>query len=211
MCSSDLLQQTKTEGALTLQTTRQSTALLKIETELTPNWTLTAFGSYTSLFLNQNDSNGATPSQIALYGKNFALQNTDPSLPTYAPYNVTYKNTDMDYLRLKGNVAGSFTVDETLYTYAYVNKTFSPRSILSKFNASHTTLSYTFGTKVNGTSFPNDIAGYTKLNAYRVWGSILRTAEDYQFGPVSGQVRAGVWLESASTPRRRFDYDINKC
>ena len=41
--------------------------------------------------------------------KNFALQDSDPKLPTYFRcYNAVNKWTDLDYLRLKGNVSEIF-------------------------------------------------------------------------------------------------------
>ena len=43
--------------------------------------------------------------------------------------------------------------------------------------------------------FPNDVPGYTKQNAYRVWGNIFRASDDFDFGWLTGQVRAGVWWE----------------
>ena len=53
----------------------------------------------------------------------------------------------------------------------------------------------------------NDVPGYTKKNAYRVWGNILRLSRDFDFGWLTGQVRTGLWWENAATQRARFDFD----
>ena len=208
-------QNTTSDGALTLQSIKRDNELLKIESQLTPNWTLTLFGNYGHLKEYLDDNNGATLAQVSVYGKSFAMQDTDPKLPTYFRYNVVNKWTDMDYLRLKGNVADGFKLDETFYTYAYVNKTLSPRSILQTITDINNNTAQGIGGKFNpivgGVTRPNDIPGYQKLNAYRVWGNIIRGSADYELGSITGQVRAGVWWEGSATQRVRFDFDSTLC
>ena len=65
-------------------------------------------------------------------------------------------------------------LDDTAYTYAYVNKT--ARAPTSQQTAADIANGITEGngTIVDGVQFPNDVPGYTKQNAYRVWGDILR-------------------------------------
>ena len=55
---------------------------------------------------------------------------------------------------------------------------------------------------VNGVKKPGDVPGYTKLNAYRVWGNILRLSDDYNFGSVTGQVTAPALLSGGKVRRR---------
>lgn len=198
------------DGALTDQHVDKKNILLKIEDEVAPNWVLTVFGNFESLLEKLDDNNGATPAQVATFGKNTALQHTDPSLPTYTPYNWTNKYTDMDYIRLRGD-ADVFKVDNEAYTYAYVNHTFSPRSILQTITDINNHTTEGLGTIVNGVAHPTDIPGYLKLNEYRVFGDIFRVNTDYDFGWLTGQVRAGVWLEANATERVHNDYDITLC
>lgn len=40
---------------------------------------------------------------------------------------------------------------------------------------------------------------------------MLTASEDYQFGPVNGQVREGVWWEGQYTHRFRRDFDMTLC
>jgi len=206
---------TTTDGALTQQGLTRSNELLKIETQVAPNWTLTLFGNYGKLHEDLNDNNGATPAQVSVYGKNFALQNDNPALSTYVPYNVTDKWTDMDYVRLRGNLTDAVKIDNQAYTYAYVNETFSARNITQTIADINANTAEGQGGKnspiVNGVKKTSDVPGYSKLNAYRVWGDVFRLYDDYQLGSVTGQVRAGVWWEAASTQRARLDYDMTAC
>jgi iron complex outermembrane receptor protein len=205
-------------GYLTQQSTHRENELLKTETDIAPNWTLTFFGSRNGLSQIVNDTNGASPAQIIAFGKPFALQNTDPRLPTFTGFNPEHKDTDMEYLRLRGDVTDFFHVDDQAYTYAYINKTVTSlivtqtqANILAAAGVGPGAIAQSLGTVVGGVKFPNDVPGYTKLNAYRVWGNILRTSWDYDFGQVTGQLRVGVWSEWASTERERFYIDVTKC
>jgi iron complex outermembrane receptor protein len=208
-------------GYLSNQSTHRENELLKTETEIAPNWTLTFFGSRNGLSQIVNDNNGATAAQVVAFGKPFALQNTDPRLPTFTGYNPEHKETDMEYLRLRGDVTDFFHVEDQFYTYAYVNKTTTTTTvgqtqanILSAAGfppVPGTPIAQGLGTVVGGVKFPNDNPGYTKLNAYRVWGNTLRTAWDYDFGWVSGQLRVGLWSEWSATQRERFYIDVTQC
>ena len=210
------LSEIATDGALSFQKLKQDNILLKVESQLNDNWTLTLFGTYSALKESLNDSNGLTPAQIAKYGKYFALQDRDPALPNYYAYNNTNKYTDMDYARIKGTVVEGLKVDNTAYTYAYKNWTVSARNVtqtLAQINA-HTAqgMGGSSTPVVGGVKQPaSDIPGYQKLNSFRVIGDIFRVSQDYNIGSVSGQIRAGVWWEKSDTPRARWDLDVTKC
>src|SRR5882757_7850725 len=122
-------QGTNTTGYQTLQGSSAKNILIKSRTELAPGWTLTLFANYNALFQTLEDNSGVTAAQIAAFGKNFALQNTNPAAGTYAPYNHVHKKTDMDYARLQGDLGNGFSIDNTLYTYDYRNKTLSTTSV----------------------------------------------------------------------------------
>src|ERR1700761_5305523 len=116
-------QDTDTGGYLTLNSSSAQNYLVKTQTDLAPGWTLTTFANFNGLFQQLEDNAGTTAAQLVAYGKNFALQNTNPNEGTYAPYNHVHKKTDMDYVRLQGDLGNGIKVDNTAYTYAYVNKT----------------------------------------------------------------------------------------
>ncbi len=204
------LNYTGSSGYLTFQNTSRQNALVKAQVDIGDGWTLTAFTNYNGLFQHVNDNNGATPAQITTFGKNFGLQITNPKAGTYQGYNPEGKKTDMDYLRLQGAFSG-ITVDDTFYSYAYVNKTLSATNVMQTQADVTSGVTEGNGTVVNGTKFAGDVPGYTKQNAYRVWGNILRLSDDFNFGSITGQLRAGLWWEGSATQRGRFDFDVTQC
>jgi iron complex outermembrane receptor protein len=205
------VQNINSEGYLTLQSTAHSNYLVKVQNEFAPGWTITLFGNYNDLTQDLNDNNGETAAQAIAFGKDFALQNTNTNLGTYVGFNYIRKKTDNDYVRLQGDLGNGFTIDDTAYTYAYINKTQTATSVEQTAAEIAAGVTDGSGTIVNGVAHPNDVPGYTKLNAYRVWGNILRTAKDFDFGWLTGQLRAGIWWEGQGTERARFDYDLTQC
>ena len=205
------IQNMDTDGAQTLSDVREKNLLLKTETPIGSDWKLTLFANYSYFKEHLDDNAGATPSQIMHYGKDFALQNTDPTQPTYWAYNWTNKQTDMDYVRLQGDVTPSTHIDNLTYTYAYWNHTLSPNSV-NDVVGTPTGDQIGSGAKFfgSGKSVPaTDLLGYDKVNDYRVFGDIFRVAQDYQVGPVTGEVRTGIWLESSSTHRYKYMFDLD--
>jgi iron complex outermembrane recepter protein len=204
-------QDTNSTGYLTLQSTAHQNLLLKTTTQIAPNWSLTLFANYNGLFQNLEDNAGETAAQINAYGKRFALQATNPNAGTYAPYNHVHKKTDMDYARLVGDLGNGLSIDNTAYTYAYVNKTLSTTSVAQTAADVLAGITEGNGSIVGGVSFKTDVPGYTKQNAYRMWGDIFRAAQDFDFGWLTGQLRGGVWWEDSASQRARSDFDATKC
>jgi len=204
-------QDTNGTGLLTGESTAHQAFLLKTSIQLAPNWTLTAFGTYNGLFQNLEDNAGETAAQVNVYGRRFAMQYFDPQAGTYAPFNHVHKKSDMDYLRLQGDLGDGFSIDNLGYTYAYVNKTLSTTSVAQTGADITAGITEGNGTIVNGVTFKNDVPGYTKQNAYRMWGDIFRGAKDFDFGWLTGQLRGGVWWEGSASQRLRKDYDATQC
>jgi iron complex outermembrane receptor protein len=204
-------QDTNSAGLLTLQSTSHQNLLLKTSIQLNSDWTLTALGNYNGLFQNLEDNAGETAAQVNSFGRRFALQSFNPQAGTYAPYNHVHKKTDMDYLRLQGDLGDGLSIDNLGYTYAYVNKTLSTTSVAQTGADINAGITEGNGTIVNGVKFANDVPGYTKQNAYRMWGDIFRAAKDFDFGWLTGQLRAGVWWEDSASQRLRKDYDATQC
>jgi iron complex outermembrane receptor protein len=122
-------QSTNSGGYITYQSSTAKNILVKVETDLGSNWTLTAFANYNALFQNLNDNAGITPAQVTAFDKNYGLQVTNPAAGNYKDYNHVHKKTDMEYLRLQGHLWEGLSIDDTVYTYAYVNKTLSTTSV----------------------------------------------------------------------------------
>ena len=113
---------TNAPGYLTFQSTAHQNLLIKTQTDLGAGWTVTFFANYNGLFQTLNDNAGETASQVASYGKTFALQDTNPNAGTFTDFDHIHKKTDMDYVRVQGQMFDGISVDNTTYTYAYVNK-----------------------------------------------------------------------------------------
>lgn len=180
-----------TDGYLTYSSVTEDNYQFKLQRRLGTDTTVTVFSTYNKINSYTPDKAGVTMSQMAQFGKNYALNN-DPTSQNYYGYNFNYKTTDFDYIRLQSKLAG-WNLDNTLYTYAYNNDTYSGQ------DASGATAN---GTKA-GPAGNKDVPGYNKLNSYRVTGDILKATNQLS----AGLLRAGVWLESANTNRHTYDID----
>ena len=221
------LQQATTDGYLTNSGAYGFNEMARSVTPLWGNWTLTLFTSVNYTHVDEDDNNGATRQQVALFGKNFALTNNQffafptqaalnaalnpktgavlPGQPAwpgtflFKNFNTVSKHTDFEYGKLAGDLTATTHFDNTGYTYYYDNQTLSAQDVTGAAPVA------THNNPANQAALTvGNVPGYTKLNHYRVYGDILRLAQDLPFG----QLRAGVWLEHADTHRARMDYDI---
>lgn len=202
-------QELQSDGYLTYAKVKQYNQFIKVETPLGANWTLTLLATHNSAQIHQPDNDGITLAQAAAYGRNYTLSN-DPATPTYWGYNTVKKHTDFAYVRLQGEIMPGFSLEDTGYTYSYINHTLSATDTTQSANDILAGTYPGWGTSpivYKGTKYPTDVAGYDKLNAYRVWGDILRVYKDFDLGGVTGQVRAGFWYEISETDRHRYDVD----
>ncbi len=187
-------QHLESDGYLTNNGIRSDNLTLKYQMPVGDNSTLTAFSSINQIKYDQNDNGkGPTLAQIALFGRNYSLNN-DPTSFNFVGINYTHKDTDFEYLRLKSNWGDSITTEATAYTYAYNNQTISstdPTGLTAP------------GTVIGGKGNRN-IPGIDKQNKYRVFGAILKGTKQFSMG----LLRAGVWLEKSDTDRHQYDIDL---
>ena len=200
-------QEMQSDGYLTYAHVKEYNQFAKFEIPIDSNWTITLMGTHNSGQVHTPDNDGITLAQAKAYGKNFLLSD-NPNDPTYFGYNTVRKHTDFEYARLTGDIMQGFSLDNTAYMYGYINHTYSANDT---WRTGAEILADTFpsdavGTKA-GPSGNHDIRGYDKLNAYRVYGDIFRLTKDFDFGGVTGQVRAGMWYEVSDTHRHRYDRD----
>ncbi|PNA33847.1 hypothetical protein C1Y15_35190, partial [Pseudomonas sp. MPR-LB5] len=81
----------------------------------------------------------------------------------YYKFNQVKKHTDFNYLDLKGDLGGGWTIEDQLYDYFYSNHTVSTQSNADDVTAPPSPSSApSFG--------GNDIGGYLKLNRYQTFG-----------------------------------------
>lgn len=189
------------EGYLSFARVNQANEFVKLEKDLGENLKLTALATHNHGVINNPDNPGATLAQVAKYGKAFSMTD-NPTLPTFYKFNTVEKDTDMEYLRLDGDPVTGFTFQNTLYSYAYHNDTRSATNTTQSANDILLNRYPGQGTKAAPTG-NKDVAGYYKLNAYRVYGDILRATYDIPFG----QIRGGLWYEISNTNRHRYDID----
>jgi iron complex outermembrane receptor protein len=111
------------DGYLTYSSVTEDNYQFKFQRNLGRDTVLTVFSTYNKINSYVPDKGGVTLSQVAQFGKNYALNN-DPASQNYYGYNFNYKTTDFDYIRLQSKLAG-WNIDNTLYTYSYNNDTYS--------------------------------------------------------------------------------------
>jgi iron complex outermembrane receptor protein len=181
-------------GYLTNSAIQSDNLFLKFQRPVGDSSLLTLMSAYNRQNC-QPDDNGATLAQVALFGKNFALS-ADPTKPTFVGFNQTTKSADFEYLRLQTGWGSNWSTDNKLYTYSFTNNTLSGTD-------------YT-GATPNGTKAgPKgnvDVPGFTKLGSYRVVGNILQANKNVD----TGQLRTGLWLETADTTRNVYDVDLTR-
>jgi len=163
--------------------------------------TLTLFGSHNYTRYYQSDAGpGETWQQVLLYGKNFALNN-NPTDEHYKGFNHQKKQTDFEYIDLKGDIGYGITYEDQAYTYFYSNKTISVNDVTGIVGGANTSK---VKNKTQAGLFPNDIGGYDKGNRYRVYGDILRINKDWSFGTL----KTGAVWEGSSTDRHNLYLDL---
>jgi iron complex outermembrane receptor protein len=191
------------DGARTYSPFRSNNVFGKIMIPIGPDAKLTLLGTYNENDFNQPDKDGVTLSQVALYGKQFSLNN-DPNSQNYFRYNHTHKTTDFEVIKFEANIAPNSVFENRAYTYSYDNETLSGNDVtlfatdtaanIAKAN----TVILTPGTSTFG------VPGYTKTNKYRMFGDIAKTRIDFGFGAVT----AGAWIEWSNTYRQQRDVDL---
>ncbi|MGZ3404040.1 MAG: TonB-dependent receptor, partial [Phenylobacterium sp.] len=199
------LQELQTDGYLSHNDAKAYNQLIRGVIPIVDSWKLTVLATWNQTRIHTNDNAGATLTQVALYGKNFALD-VNPANPTYYGYNFVTKHTWFNYAKLNGDITPSTHLDNTAYSYYYKNDTessldptLSPADIAAH-NGLATTLTPGGKAVANG-----DVPGYTKLNVYKIYGDILHLDQELPYGVT---VKSGIWLETADTgPRARYDYD----
>ena len=207
------IQERGTDGALSYFSLKSSNQSVKAELPISDGWTVTALFTHNYNYSHQPDNDGITKTQQALYGKDFYLNN-DPNSTNYYKYNNILKHTDFGYVRVNGDFGNGITVEDTLYTYFYSNKTISALDASGGTGngpAGNTTHYAPDGvTKVAGVikvagAGANDIPGYDKLNHYTVNGNIARLNKQFSFGVL----KVGALIETSDTERHRYDLDMN--
>jgi iron complex outermembrane receptor protein len=204
-------QHIKSDGARSYSPFKADNIFGKAVIPIGPDVKLTVLGMYNENKFNQPDKDGATPLQVAAFGKNFSLNN-DPTSQTYYGYNHTHKTTDFEIVKLEANVSPSITLDNRGYTYSYDNETLSGNDVTLYATATPAQITAANVVRLSATPVftPTTapavagVPGYTKTNKYRVYGDIAKAKFDFGFGTLT----AGGWYEHSNTYRQQRDVDL---
>ena len=169
----------KSDGYQTLNAQHRDAMSIKYQYALTDNTQLTAFTDYLDIRANTPNIKGATRAQIAQFGDNYLLQNTDPSQLNYQAYNIYHVISDFSYLGINSNLGGGWKLDDKFYSYHYRN--------MQGYTAAPITAT----------------SGTDKLNSYRTTGNIFRLNQE----SAAGILRTGLWSEIANTHRFQIPTD----
>ena len=198
-------QHVESDGARTFSPFRSNNIFGKVMIPISPDVKLTLLGTYNENRFNQPDKDGATRSQIALYGKNFSLNN-DPGSQTYYGYNHTHKTTDFEIATLEANIAPGSTFENRAYTYSYDNETLSGNDVTLFATATPAQIATANTVKLTpGGGAVFGVPGYTKTNKYRVYGDIAKAKIKLtDFATITG----GLWIEWVNTYRQQRDVNL---
>jgi iron complex outermembrane receptor protein len=192
-------QHMKSDGYLSYSPVVSNNYTVKIERPVGDASLLTVFASFNDNIYYSPDVAVRTLAQVALYGKNFLLNN-DPKSMNYYLYNKVTKATDFDYIRLQSDLGDGWNTDNKLYTYAYNNVTKS--TDVANWDGTGTDPRTT--NSLTRTKIAGDIPGYEKLMQYRIVGDIFKATKKLE----SGVARMGVWIEHSSAHRYTYDLDM---
>ncbi|MBU6448908.1 MAG: TonB-dependent receptor [Rhodospirillales bacterium] len=198
----------KSDGALQNATQERTNYFGKVVIPLSSSTTLTLMSDYNQVY--QNPSIGATLSQMAALGWNYAYSN-NPNSQAYWRYNNDHITTDMSYADLQSNLGDGFLYDGKVYTYGYYHHDLNgddPNDTLGDgvTQASAGTPTNP-GNNLAGAGVPNEVVltpggtaipgipGQTFLNNYRSVGTIQRLEKDFGWG----DIKTGFW----------FDHQVN--
>lgn len=213
------LDERDSHGELSNAGGKAQTQSVKVVKDFNDRLSLTVFASHTYTFFNLPDGGpGATWQQVQTMGKNFSMNN-NPATEWCACFNFEKKQSDFEYVLLKGKLSDSMNWENQAYTYFYSNKTLAASNIDDIINPDGSQAS----NLINPINYKNDVtvlgktavaalnyqpldqSGYHKGNKYRVFGDIVRFNKDWSFGTL----RLGGDYEISSTTRWNELYDLN--
>jgi iron complex outermembrane receptor protein len=171
--------QMESDGYQTYNWQRRNAFSAKYQYAASEKTAITAFASVIDLRSNTPNQKGSTRAQVEQLGDNFLLTN-DPASPLYFGYNFYHVPTDFEYVGIKSELGGGWTIDDKVYTLRYYNKQ-----------------NYNSTTAISATSATD------KLNSYRKVGNLVPLTHISN----AGIFRAGLWSEVAFTDRYQTPSD----
>ena len=178
------------KGALDAVQQRRGNLFAKLIVPLGPRTTLTVASNLSRTA--ENDSPGATRSEIARFGPSYALTRDTDSQSFEGGNNSSYR-TDISYADLTTILPDGGSLSDKLYTYG-LDRHFS-------FGLDPN------GETPNGTALnPTDIPGQDAKNGLRAWGDILALDRPLGAGLTA---QTGLWIERQTNARSLDEVDFS--
>ncbi len=191
---------------------QRSNVFAKYVQPLGSQFVLTAVAMYNATY--QQYTSGGTLAQITQYGPTFGLS-TNPLSQNSNKYQTDHYVTDFEYIDLRGKLAGGWTLDSKIYTYAYYHHSLNGIDPLDcGNNACVAVNTVDLGKKIlaGATSTTNAsglvVPGQYKFNTYRSFGTISRAQKDFDVFNISGDVKVGFWYDHQSNTRALIDQNL---
>jgi iron complex outermembrane receptor protein len=182
------------DGFQTLNDQNRDAGSLKYQYRFSETKVLTGFAGVIRLSANTPNIKGPTAAQVAQYGYNYLLQNTDPTQQNYQKYNTYWVPTDFEYVGYTQQLGKGWALDTKPYTYSYYNAQYYATQ--PKGGAPITPTNCNPATGVRP-------CAVDKLNSYRKYGEISSLSKVSKYGVF----RTGMWYEWATTNRYQIPSD----
>ncbi|MEG9438164.1 TonB-dependent receptor [Edaphobacter sp. HDX4] len=181
------------DGFQTLNNQSRTAGSLKYQLKFSDTKMLTGFAGVIRLNANTPNIKGPTTAQVAQFGYNYLLQNTDPTQQNYQKYNTYYVPTDFEYVGYKQQLGKGWSLDTKPYTYSYYNaQYYATQPKAGPINTKNCA-------PVKGVRS----CAVDKLNSYRKYGEITSLSKVSKYGVF----RTGMWYEWAATNRYQTPSD----
>jgi iron complex outermembrane receptor protein len=175
---------------------------IKVQYKFSDKTVLTGYSGVIQLTSNSPDNGAPTRNQVAAFGYNYLLENTDPTSPYYVNYNYYKVPTDFEYVGLKSELGKGWFIDVKPYTYNYDNAEYyaKPPSGANPSAADSGTVTAAICAKN-----PAKYACFVdKYNSYRKYGETSTISQVSKYGTF----RTGLWYEWSLTNRHQFPSDF---
>ena len=169
---------TSTDGAETHANAQRQNIFAKFTQPVGDTTTLTIEGMY-----NASDIafwRGASRAQIAAFGSDYAFTDI-PGTDDYYKYWTTDTHADFEYARIQSKLSDHWSLDTSVYTYAYSNDAHRP------IDGTGSTVGTIYGA--------TDIPGITQINEYRAFGDVIRLTRAFSLAGMTGDLKFGGWVE----------------
>jgi iron complex outermembrane receptor protein len=181
------------DGFQTLNRQERNAGSLKYQYKFSETKYLTGFAGVIRLNANTPNIKGPTTAQVAQFGYNYLLQNTDPTQQNYQAYNTYWVPTDFEYVGYKQQLGKGWALDTKPYTYSYYNaQYYATQPKTGPINAANCA-------PVKGIR----PCAIDKNNSYRKYGEITSLSNVSKYGVF----RTGMWYEWAATDRYQIPSD----